>query len=182
MDVFATQVRLEDAFVDLAFESAGGAVEGLSAEEMKLYIRRIADWRLSQLQLPPLFGVTEDPVSIWLQPLLVGQEHANFFETRATEYSKSASKGSWPQVWGSFEQMMGKRQSRAQFVGWMTDRYLAVQPELGRGEAARNAEAHLRLWLGVTEIEFGADGYGWLESDAHALADDDLAQWDEKAA
>jgi ribonucleoside-diphosphate reductase beta chain len=72
MDVFATQVRLEDAFVDLAFGAAGGEVEGLSAEDMKLYIRRIADWRLHQLRLPPLFGVTDDPVSAWLQPLLVG--------------------------------------------------------------------------------------------------------------
>jgi ribonucleoside-diphosphate reductase beta chain len=31
----------------------------------------------------------------WLTPLLNGVEHANFFETRATEYSKGATRGDW---------------------------------------------------------------------------------------
>ena len=30
-------------------------------------------------------------------------EHANFFETRATEYSKAATRGEWGDVWGSFD-------------------------------------------------------------------------------
>ena len=30
-------------------------------------------------------------------------EHANFFETRATEYSKGATKGNWNDVWSSFD-------------------------------------------------------------------------------
>ena len=33
-----------------------------------------------------------------------GVEHANFFEQRATEYSKAATKGDWNQVWNSFDQ------------------------------------------------------------------------------
>ncbi len=40
----------------------------------------------------------------WLAPLLNGVEHANFFETRATEYSKAATKGNWNDVWASFDQ------------------------------------------------------------------------------
>ena len=39
----------------------------------------------------------------WLTPLLNGVEHANFFETRATEYSKAATKGNWNDVWSSFD-------------------------------------------------------------------------------
>jgi len=31
----------------------------------------------------------------WLVEILNGVEHANFFEQRATEYSKAASRGSW---------------------------------------------------------------------------------------
>jgi ribonucleoside-diphosphate reductase beta chain len=31
-------------------------------------------------------------------------EHANFFETRATEYSKGATRGNWNDVWGSFDE------------------------------------------------------------------------------
>jgi ribonucleoside-diphosphate reductase beta chain len=181
MDVFATQVRLEDAFVELAFETSGGEVEGLSAADMKLYIRRIADWRLHQLRLPPMFGVVDDPVSVWLSPLLSGVEHANFFETRATEYSKGATRGSWPLVWTSFEQMMGRRQSRAQFVGWMACRYMAAAG-MGRGEAVRMAEDHLRLYLSMTGVEFGDDSCDWLESDAHFLVDEDLSDRDSVAA
>src|SRR5512132_1363264 len=46
-------VRLEDAFIDLAFEL--GPVEGMSADDIKAYIRYIADWRLGQLHLQPIF-------------------------------------------------------------------------------------------------------------------------------
>jgi ribonucleoside-diphosphate reductase beta chain len=35
--------------------------------------------------------------------LLNGVEHANFFETRATEYSKGATRGNWQDVWTSFD-------------------------------------------------------------------------------
>jgi ribonucleoside-diphosphate reductase beta chain len=34
---------------------------------------------------------------------LNGVEHANFFETRATEYSKASTRGDWGQVWSSFD-------------------------------------------------------------------------------
>ena len=36
----------------------------------------------------------ENPLP-WLQSLLSGVEHANFFEARATEYSKAATRGDW---------------------------------------------------------------------------------------
>jgi ribonucleoside-diphosphate reductase beta chain len=35
--------------------------------------------------------------------LLNGVEHANFFETRATEYSKAATRGNWGEVWDNFD-------------------------------------------------------------------------------
>ncbi|HQS70623.1 MAG TPA: ribonucleotide-diphosphate reductase subunit beta, partial [Novosphingobium sp.] len=45
----------------------------------------------------------EDHPLPWLAPLLNGVEHANFFETRATEYSKAATRGDWNTVWTSFD-------------------------------------------------------------------------------
>src|SRR5690606_25735320 len=36
-------------------------------------------------------------------PLINGVEHANFFETRATQYSKAATRGNWNDVWASFD-------------------------------------------------------------------------------
>ena len=50
-----TIVTHEDAFIDLAFEMGG--VEGLDAPEVKDYIRYIADRRLGQLGLQPIYRV-----------------------------------------------------------------------------------------------------------------------------
>jgi ribonucleoside-diphosphate reductase beta chain len=104
-------VGLEDKFIDLAFEM--GPVQGMTPEDIKAYIRYIADWRLGQLGLPKIYGVTEHPIP-WLTAILNGVEHANFFEARATEYSKGATRGEWhgqEGVWGAFDTMMAKRKA-----------------------------------------------------------------------
>ncbi len=99
-DSCQTTVRIEEAFVDLVFEM--GPVEGMTAPDIKSYVRFVADWRLQQLGLKPIYNIAEHPL-LWLQPLLNGVEHANFFEARATEYSKVATKGDWNSVWDSFD-------------------------------------------------------------------------------
>jgi ribonucleoside-diphosphate reductase beta chain len=91
----ATIVDHEDAFIDLAFEL--GSVEGLTAEEVKRYIRYIADRRLTQLGLNVMFHVESNPLP-WLDEMLNAVEHANFFENRATEYSKASTTGSWEEA------------------------------------------------------------------------------------
>ena len=92
----STVVEHEDAFISLAFELGG--VEGLNAPEVKEYIRYIADRRLIQLGLQPIFRIDANPLP-WLDEILNGVEHTNFFENRATEYSKAATRGSWDEVW-----------------------------------------------------------------------------------
>jgi ribonucleoside-diphosphate reductase beta chain len=77
----------------------------MSPKEIKKYIRYIADWRLGQLGFAPIYMVDEHPLP-WLAPLLNGVEHANFFETRATEYSKAATRGNWNEVWDNFDRRM----------------------------------------------------------------------------
>ncbi len=109
VDCARTVVRLEDRFIDLAFEL--GPIEGLAAEDVKAYIRYIADWRLGQLGLPKLYGVKEHPLP-WLTAILNGVEHANFFETRATEYAKAATGGAWhgtEGAWGLFDRRVARR-------------------------------------------------------------------------
>jgi ribonucleoside-diphosphate reductase beta chain len=54
------------------------------------------------LGFAPIYMVDEHPLP-WLAPILNGVEHANFFETRATEYSKAATKGNWNEVWDNFD-------------------------------------------------------------------------------
>jgi ribonucleoside-diphosphate reductase beta chain len=109
IDNCKTVVTMEDKFIDLAFEM--GPIEGMTPDDIKQYIRFVADWRLRQLELPAVYGVKENPLP-WLQVLLSGVEHANFFEARATEYSKAATRGRWDGaegVWSSFDAMMAKR-------------------------------------------------------------------------
>ena len=106
-------VSLEDRFIDLAFDA--GEVQGMTPADIKSYIRFIADWRLRQLALPTVYGVTENPLP-WLQSLLSGVEHANFFEARATEYSKASSRGAWQGeagVWTEFDRMLDRRKEPA---------------------------------------------------------------------
>ena len=90
-----TMVDHEDAFIKLAFEM--GPIEGLCQEDMFGYIRYIADRRLEQLGLSPIYNIEINPLP-WMDDMLSSIEHSNFFEARATEYSKSATAGTWEEV------------------------------------------------------------------------------------
>ena len=90
-----TIVTHEDAFIDLAFQM--GPLEGLTANEIKQYIRFIGNRRLEQLGLDPIYDVKKNPLT-WLDTMLNGVEHMNFFEGRATEYSKASTRGTWGEV------------------------------------------------------------------------------------
>lgn len=84
-------VRLEDNFIETCF--ALGPVTGLTAQDVKWYIRFIADKRLKALGLYPIYNVS-NPLP-WLDIALNAKEHANFFEARATEYTKGAVISDW---------------------------------------------------------------------------------------
>jgi ribonucleoside-diphosphate reductase beta chain len=90
-----TIISHEDAFIDLAFELGG--VEGLTADLIKDYIRYIGDRRMVQLGYEPIFGKDKNPLP-WMDDMLNGLEHANFFENRATEYSKASTRGTWEEA------------------------------------------------------------------------------------
>ena len=94
-DACKAVISHEDAFIDLAFELGG--VKGLEASQVKDYIRYIADLRLTQLGMEKLFHIKEHPLP-WMVEMLGGVEHTNFFEGRATEYSRASTKGSWDET------------------------------------------------------------------------------------
>lgn len=97
----ATIVHFEDAFIDLAFEM--GNIEGLTSREVKRYIRYIADRRLSQLGLKEIYMIDDNPLP-WLDEILNGVEHTNFFENRVTEYSKASTTGTWEEVFDEIDE------------------------------------------------------------------------------
>ncbi len=88
-------VELEDSFIDVCFENAD--IDGLTAEEVKEYIRYIADRRLLGLGMKAIFHSTENPLP-WLDQQINAVEHANFFENRATEYAKASTQGNWQDI------------------------------------------------------------------------------------
>lgn len=100
-DIAELVVNQEDKWADLAFGQ--GVVTGITPEDIKLYIRFLTDYRLRNLGLKSIFKTGRKHPLPWLQPLLSGPEHANFFEARATEYSKAATGGTWEGVWESMD-------------------------------------------------------------------------------
>lgn len=93
-------VELEDKFIDLCF--ALGPMERLTADDVKSYIRYIADRRLIALGLKGSFKVKKNPLP-WVEEMINSPIHTNFFENRSTDYAKGALSGSWSSVWGQAE-------------------------------------------------------------------------------
>jgi ribonucleoside-diphosphate reductase beta chain len=92
-----TMVGLEDKFIDLSFGLNEG--ENLTSEDVKKYIRYIADRRLISLGLKGIFKVKKNPLP-WVEEMINAPSHTNFFENRSTDYSKGATTGTWDDVWG----------------------------------------------------------------------------------
>ena len=90
-ELFRAAVSLEDRVIDLAFEQ--GNPEGLTPDEVKEYIRYIADRRLVTLGLKPNFEVAKNPLP-WVEHLL-GDSMKNFFEGVVTDYSADGLTGDW---------------------------------------------------------------------------------------
>lgn len=83
----------EDRFIELAY---GEEYEfaNLSRDEVRNYIRYMCDYRLKQLGLKPIMGVSQNPIPA-LDWLINGSSHDNFFEKRVTEYSVNGMEGEW---------------------------------------------------------------------------------------
>ena len=75
-------------------------MEGLTKEEVKKYIRYIADRRLISMGMRGIFKVKRNPLP-WVEEMINAPTHTNFFENRATDYARGALSGDWGDVWGS---------------------------------------------------------------------------------
>jgi len=89
-------VQLEDKFIDLSFN--GTHMRDLEPEDVKQYIRYIADRRLISLGMKGIFKVKKNPLP-WVEEMINAPVHGNFFENRVTDYAKGALSGTWEDVW-----------------------------------------------------------------------------------
>jgi ribonucleoside-diphosphate reductase beta chain len=89
-DAAETTVALEDAFIDKAF--AVGDIEGLSAADMKAFIRHRANTKLLDLGLKTIFD-NIDPDALrrmsWFDVMSAGVGLTDFFAARVDDYSKA---------------------------------------------------------------------------------------------
>ena len=90
-------VALEDKFIDLCYQN--GDMRDLKKDDVKQYIRYIADRRLISLGMKGIFKVKKNPLPR-VEEMINVPVHGNFFENRVTDYAKGALTGSWDDVWG----------------------------------------------------------------------------------
>ena len=87
-DELAAQVRemlaeAVDCEARFAEDLLGQGVPGMSAADMRAYLEHVADRRLAQLDMPPLYGSRNPFAFMELQDV---QELSNFFERRVSAY------------------------------------------------------------------------------------------------
>jgi ribonucleoside-diphosphate reductase beta chain len=91
-DACDLSVKLEFDFIDKAFEM--GNIEGLTKEQLKNFIKARANDKMKELGYNSLYNDI-DPNLLqqmeWFGHLTSGVEHADFFSSRPTSYSKSSA-------------------------------------------------------------------------------------------
>ena len=103
-DIYRTArklVKLEDSFIDLAFEIGG--VDNLDKEDVKKYVRYVADYRLQQLGFKKNWHVKDNPLD-WIDSMM-GKTFGNFFEREVVEYSKANLEGEFGGAYGIYEKI-----------------------------------------------------------------------------
>lgn len=91
-EMFRQAVALEDRVIDITM--AKGGPKNLTAEDLKTYIRFLADRRLTQLGLKPNWEIEHNPLP-WLDHIVGGAMDKNFFEGRVTDYNSNGLVGDW---------------------------------------------------------------------------------------
>lgn len=100
-DIYKTAralVKLEDSFIDRAFKLGG--VDNLDKEDIKKYVRYVADYRLNQLGFKKNWHVKENPID-WIDSMM-GKTFGNFFEREVVEYSKNNLAGEFDEAYSMY--------------------------------------------------------------------------------
>lgn len=87
-EISDTIISLETSFIEAAFQGKKDiTIAGLTFDKVCDYVKYTVQQRTEQLNQPLNFGITENPIP-WMDSFLYLPEHVNFFESRATEYTK----------------------------------------------------------------------------------------------
>lgn len=84
-------ISAELKFIELVYSL--GDPQGLNKSDLEGYIRYLGDLRANQLGILGDWAVRENPLP-WVDFMLSGKNHDNFFEKRVTDYSHAGLSGS----------------------------------------------------------------------------------------
>lgn len=101
-DAARATIELEDAFIDKTFEL--GDVEGLTASDLKAFIRHRCNTKLEDLKLKKNWkNIDKEALNrmAWFDVLSAGVSHADFFSQRVSDYSKGLI--DFSKIWESDE-------------------------------------------------------------------------------
>lgn len=88
--LLARYIEAEHVFIDLVYEI--GEQEDLTIADLKEYIVYLSELREFQLDMRSAAEVRKNPLP-WMEWMLSGSKHDNFFEKRVTDYSHSKLPG-----------------------------------------------------------------------------------------
>ena len=102
VDAAKIMVELEEKYIDKMFEM--GDIEGIKAYDLKQFIRKRANEKLTELgyiDLGSYFSYDEEAASNldWFYHLTGGHTHTDFFAIRSTDYSKANEGEDFEDVW-----------------------------------------------------------------------------------
>lgn len=107
-DIAETMTALEEEFIDYVYGESND-FRGLNKDDLKQYIRYIVDRRLIAMGMKGVNKVKHNSL-MWVDEMVASQNHENFFEVRATSYSKGALTGSWCDIWGTYNKPITEEQ------------------------------------------------------------------------
>lgn len=97
-DAARLTIQLEDDFIDKVFEL--GDIEGISAKEMKCFIRNRCNQKLVELGLKNNWKNIDKELlkqMDWFSVLSSGVNHSDFFASRVSDYAKGNK--DWSKIW-----------------------------------------------------------------------------------
>ena len=98
-------VRAEEHFIRSAFELLGSVDHrGIQEEHCIEFIKYLADRRMIQLGLDPIYKIKEVPEGMrWFEEITLAPRDANFFERRVTDYVDQGMVGDLD--WGAYTRL-----------------------------------------------------------------------------
>lgn len=91
----------ESQIITMIFEQ--GDIKGITAQDLRTFVQSRINVVLSQLGLPPLYIIEENPVADWFYDMIGGDRQNDFFYSLGSSYNRNWSKTGFHWVVGGLQ-------------------------------------------------------------------------------